>query len=71
VVPARDADRRIDLATARAVSGAAASPYKEAHGEFDSECAGYSGAQDTFYVGTAAARGWCRGDAALAQFHNP
>src|SRR3954470_660717 len=24
----------------------------EAHGEFDSECPGYCGAQDTFYVGT-------------------
>lgn len=24
---------------------------KEAHGEFESECSGYSGAQDTFYVG--------------------
>ena len=26
--------------------------YKEAHGEFESECPGYCGAQDTFYVGT-------------------
>jgi hypothetical protein len=25
---------------------------KEAHGEFDSECPGYGGAQDTFNVGT-------------------
>jgi len=25
---------------------------KEAHGEFDSECPGYCGAQDTFFVGT-------------------
>jgi hypothetical protein len=25
---------------------------KEAHGEFESECPGYRGAQDTFYVGT-------------------
>jgi hypothetical protein len=25
---------------------------KEAHGEFQSECPGYRGAQDTFYVGT-------------------
>jgi len=25
---------------------------KEAHGEFQSECPGYCGAQDTFYVGT-------------------
>ena len=25
---------------------------KEAHGAFESECPGYCGAQDTFYVGT-------------------
>jgi hypothetical protein len=25
---------------------------KEAHGEFESECPGYCGAQDTFYIGT-------------------
>jgi hypothetical protein len=25
---------------------------KEAHGEFESECPGYCGAQDTFYMGT-------------------
>jgi hypothetical protein len=25
---------------------------KEAHGQFDSECPGYCGAQDTFYVAT-------------------
>jgi transposase InsO family protein len=25
---------------------------KEAHGEFESECPGYCGARDTFYVGT-------------------
>ncbi len=24
---------------------------KEAHGEFESECPGYCGGQDTFYVG--------------------
>jgi Winged helix-turn helix len=29
---------------------------KEAHGEFESECPGYCGAQDTFYVGTL--KGW-------------
>src|SRR5512144_128993 len=29
---------------------------KEAHGEFDSACPGYCGAQDTFYVGTL--KGW-------------
>jgi transposase InsO family protein len=27
-------------------------PEKEAHGEFESECPGSCGAQDTFYVGT-------------------
>jgi len=26
--------------------------HNEAHGEFESECPGYCGAQDTFYVGT-------------------
>ena len=26
--------------------------HNEAHGEFESECPGYRGAQDTFYVGT-------------------
>jgi len=29
-----------------------AKSHKEAHGEFESECPGYCGAQDTFYVGT-------------------
>ena len=29
---------------------------KEAHGEFESECPGYCGAQDTFYVGTLEGR---------------
>src|SRR5262245_65965807 len=31
---------------------------KEAHGEFESECLGYCGAQDTFYVGTLKGVGW-------------
>ena len=35
--------------TTRPSSGA---PSKEARGEFDSECPGYCGAQETFYVGT-------------------
>src|ERR1700716_1189171 len=30
---------------------------KEAHGEFESECPGYCGAQDTFYVGTLKGEG--------------
>ena len=29
-----------------------AKEYKDAYGEFESECPGYCGAQDTFYVGT-------------------
>ena len=29
---------------------------KEAHGEFESECPGYCGAQDTFYVGNMKGR---------------
>ena len=32
--------------------GTGAKTEKEAHGEFESECPGYCGAQDTFYVGT-------------------
>jgi hypothetical protein len=32
---------------------------KEAHGEFESECPGYCGAHDTFYVGTLKG---CRAD---------
>ena len=31
---------------------------KEAHGEFESECPGYCGAQDTFSVGTLKGVGW-------------
>jgi len=34
---------------------------KEAQGEFESECPGYCGAQDTFYGGTLKGVGWVSG----------
>lgn len=40
------------LTEAQVVALAKAKADKEAHGEFESECPGYCGAQDTFYVGT-------------------
>ena len=40
------------LLTDQIVSIEKAKADKEAHGEFESECPGYCGAQDTFYVGT-------------------
>ena len=42
----RDPDRRQVAALEKAKAE------KESHGEFESECPGYCGAQDTFYVGT-------------------
>jgi hypothetical protein len=39
------------LTEAQMVALEKAKETKEAHGEFDSECPGYCGAQDTFYVG--------------------
>lgn len=39
------------LTEAQLVALAKAKSEREAHGEFESECAGYCGAQDTFYVG--------------------
>jgi hypothetical protein len=44
-------DRRI-LTEAQVAAMEKATADKEAHGEFESECPGYCGAQDTFYVGT-------------------
>ena len=40
------------LTEAQVVALEKAQAAKEAHGEFESECPGYCGAQDTFYVGT-------------------
>ena len=40
------------LTEAQVVALEKAKANKEAHGEFESECPGYCGAQDTFYVGT-------------------
>lgn len=40
------------LTEAQVVALEKAKQDKEAHGEFESECPGYCGAQDTFYVGT-------------------
>src|SRR5204863_9212059 len=40
------------LTEAQVVALEKAKEDKEAHGEFESECPGYCGAQDTFYVGT-------------------
>lgn len=40
------------LTEAQVVALEKAKHEKEAHGEFESECPGYCGAQDTFYVGT-------------------
>ena len=40
------------LTEAQVVALEKAKADKEAHGEFESECPGYCGAQDTFYVGT-------------------
>ena len=49
---AKSAEDGILLTDAQIVALEKAKQDKEAHGEFDSECPGYSGAQDTFYVGT-------------------
>ena len=46
------------LTEAQMVALEKAKETKEAHGEFESECPGYCGAQDTFYVGTLKGVGW-------------
>ena len=49
---AKRAQERLILTESQLAALEKAKADKEAHGEFESECPGYCGAQDTFYVGT-------------------